>query len=132
MNAIFVSTYFSDRGVAVELIRRLREVGVAVEHSPLNPSEGSDDRWRDWYARGLPTTLSRVQGFVAVIDEAWESSCWMAEESRLAAQTLPLSLRWYWNPSLVEIGATGMQPLLTNALPGDLAQAVPCLLGRKA
>ena len=45
---VFVSSQAVDNEAAASLIRVLRGAGVDVEHSPRNPMDGPDARWRGW------------------------------------------------------------------------------------
>jgi hypothetical protein len=71
---IFVSSQSVDAPQAASLIEGLRRARVSIEHSPRNPMDGDDPRWRDWYELGLPAAVERCELFVAVIDRGWDCS----------------------------------------------------------
>jgi hypothetical protein len=125
---IFISSESVDGPPASLLIAALRRAGVAVEHSPRNPSDGPDPRWSDWYSRGLPEALERCDAFVAVINRAWDSSTWMGCEADEGRKRL--SSTFFWNPEGVTVTAAGMKPYLTVQLPATLEAAVGTLLQR--
>jgi len=95
--------------------------------SPMNPLYGYDDKWNDWYDKGLPECLSLCNVFVSVIDNVWDSSAWMAEESRQGQRLCRLNL--YWNPEAVEVNAQGMMSYLSKALPSRIKDAVSRIEG---
>ena len=123
---IFVSSQSVDGARAASLIERLRLAKVTIEHSPRNPIDGDDPRWRGWYEVGLPAAVERCKLFVAVIDPGWESSTWMACEAEVATKKgRPLC---YWNPDGVKVAAGGMVPYLREELPPSINEAVEQLL----
>ncbi len=123
---VFVSSQAVSRGPASDLIQALRDAGAHVEHSPINPRDGGDARWGSWYAN-LRDVLAGSDVFVAVLDEAWDSSSWLATESEAA---LHLQVRSaFWNPSGVQVAAAGVQPYLSCELPRALESAVLEILG---
>jgi hypothetical protein len=127
---VFVSSQSVDTAPASLLIDGLRGAGAAVEHSPRNPSDGHDPRWKNWYDKGLQEALKRCASFVAVVDRAWDSSTWMAIEADEAEKHLTST--YYWNPQGVTIAAAGMKPYLTAELPAALDAAIAVLLQRRA
>jgi hypothetical protein len=126
---IFGSSQSVGTAPASLLIDGLRRAGVAVEHSPRNPSDGHDPRWQDWYAKGLHDALTRCTSFVAVVDRSWESSTWMAVEADEAKKRLAST--YYWNPQGVTVAADGMKPYLTAELPATLDAAIEILVQRR-
>ena len=130
MKNIFVSAYSIDKPPASTLIAALRLKGIAVEHSPRNPDDRADLKWKDWYNSGLAEALKRSDRFVVVIDEAWDSSSWMAEECHQAINSKNASRTkktYYWNPYNVKVLAIGMAPYLKTELPAELSKAVKAL-----
>ena len=124
---IFVSAPNVDRNPAKSLIERLKMKGFEVDHSPRNPSEGSDPRWDGWYDSGLRSSLDKVEVFVIVIDVAWDSSTWMAEESRQAMDApgvRPVPHVFFWNPMSIEVQAASVLGYLREELPKDLDELV--------
>ncbi len=115
MNSIFVSSQGIDNPPASTLIAALRAKGITVEHSPSNPIDRTDPKWNNWYAEGLAQTLAKCEKFVIVIDEGWDSSSWMGEESHAAMvlNNAPLANQaYYWNPNNVVAQALGMKAYL--------------------
>lgn len=127
MPTVFVSTQNVDSEPAANLVSRLRSTGWKVLHSPRNPLYGEDTRWSDWYERELAEALASADVFIAVIDEAWDSSTWMAEEAHLAIEQKAVPKAHYWNPDGVVVGARGMVPYLKSRLPDDLDELVAAL-----
>lgn len=123
MRRVFVSAYTPQSGGAAELIKALRAAGCGVNHSPWGTS---DPRWQDWYDVGLEKSVSGCDAFVAVVDSAWDSSSWMAEECNVAARLLPAAV-FSWNPDSVVVAAKGMVPYLRQPLPTQLEEAVAYL-----
>ena len=82
---ILVSSQSVDAAQAASLIAGLRRAHVDANHSPRNPMDGDDPRWRDWYDAGLPAAVGRSDLFVIVIDRGWNSSSWMASEADTAS-----------------------------------------------
>ena len=78
---IFVSSQVVDRWPARDLIAALRQAGVEVEHSPRNPLDGEDPRWKDWYSSTLGAVIDRCDAFVIIVEPGWDSSTWMAIEA---------------------------------------------------
>jgi hypothetical protein len=118
---VFVSSQAVTHPPAADLIQALRSAGASVEHSPINPSHGSDPRWSTWYA-DLADAIVRSDAFVAVIDGVWDSSTWMASEADAAKRCV--ARRAFWNPNGVRVTAVGMRAYLENELPQPLAEAV--------
>jgi hypothetical protein len=123
---VFVSSQAVDRPPASLLIARLRAKGWRVEHSPSNPLNHDDPRWSAWYEHGLPSALACVELFIAVVDEAWDSSTWMATEADTARRTNGVGC-CSWNPNGIQRMALGMREYLCKPLPPDLEAAVVAL-----
>jgi hypothetical protein len=122
---VFISSQAVDRPPASVLISGLQAKGWAVSHSPSNPLDAEDPRWADWYERGLAQALANVEVFIAVIDDAWDSSTWMAVEADLARRAGTHTPRRYsWNPSAVRVRAGGMRQYLDERLPRAMEAAV--------
>ena len=121
-----------------ELIRRLRDRGAEVEHSPPDRSSvpSSDPRlaaWDGWYAGGCVATAASADVFVAVVDDWYTCSTWMGIEldaAQSAGQSRALRLCWFEDATtggashLAECWATA----LGNRLPLDLQAAVETIL----
>ena len=124
---IFISSQDVDNDPAKSLIERLRQEGFSVEHSPRNPLERNDSRWKNWYEEGLRSTLDKSEVFVSVIDGGWDSSSWMAEEAHQAMDApgaRPVPYAFFWNPLSIEIRAEGTFTYLRKELPKDLNEFV--------
>ena len=124
---IFVSAQNVDVDPAKSLIERLRMEGFEVDHSPRSPSEGSDPRWDGWYDSGLRSSLDKAEVLIVVIDKAWDSSTWMAEESRQAMdapRVRPVRHVFFWNPMSMEVRAAGALGYLREELPKSLDELV--------
>ncbi|WP_411846059.1 hypothetical protein AAFN60_21360 [Roseibacillus persicicus] len=121
---IFLSSQHIGGGSASLLLTELRNIGLNVDHSPLNPAFGHDERWQSWYAQGLRTALESVSLFVSVIDKGWDSSTWMAMESAQAFNSVSTrdSIR-FWNPDQIVVKVQEMRQYLTSELPRDLIEA---------
>ena len=130
MQRIFVSSCRIDGPYAAALIERLRGESFAVSHSPRNPSDGRDERWIGWYARGCRDALEEVDIFVTVISRAWDCSTWMAHEcieaSRLAASGR-IRRVYFWNPESIKVEAAGMLKYLKERLPDELDELILAL-----
>jgi hypothetical protein len=128
---VFVSSQIVDRWPAGDLIQALRRVGVGVEHSPRNPRDGKDSRWRNWYSETLLTTLDRCDALVIVVEPGWDSSTWMASEAQaaLAPGRRTEQKAFFWNPGGTRVTAAGMVGYLRVELPSDLDAAVAVLRG---
>ncbi|MEL7358538.1 MAG: hypothetical protein AAFN40_18515 [Cyanobacteria bacterium J06560_6] len=126
---IFLSTQSIDSSPAADLFSALRATDCIVEHSPRNPSDGYDERWPDWYEKGLTQTLKSVDRFIIVVDKGWDSSTWMGIEAEAAiAQDLSLE---FWNPQDCEI-APGMITYLRRRLPNELTYLVTTLQDKES
>lgn len=126
---IFVSSENVDQPPARLLVERLRQEGWAVDHSPRNPAEGPDPRWRGWYDHGCGEALRRADVFITVVTPTWEST-WMAHEAWLAMHgpDQPHVPRcYYWNPGGTVVHAAGLLPYLRERLPDELEAAVAVL-----
>jgi hypothetical protein len=128
---MFVSTQAISRSPAHDLVEALRAAGVQVAHSPRNPADGPDDAWTTWYALGLREALRGAGIAVLVVDEAWSSSTWMAQESDAAFSELGPDRVAFWNPTRTAVTALGMLRYLKARLPDGLTDAV-ALLSRRA
>ncbi len=123
---VFVSTQRIDSPNARSLLRRIAAAGLAVDHSPRNPLDGDDPRWRNWYKTGLPAAIAAADCFLIVIDGGWDSSTWMGEEAHVAEMSaLPM---YFWNPDRLHV--KGMLRYLKRQLPDNSADAVRQLLAR--
>jgi hypothetical protein len=130
---VFVSSQAVDKPPASVLLGRLRANGWTVSHSPSNPLDADDPRWPDWYERGLPSALADADLFIAVIDEAWDSSTWMAIEADMARRRQGPGLPCYsWNPHDLRIVARGMMGYLAERLPRGVEEAVAMLEERRS
>jgi hypothetical protein len=124
-SAIFVSSQSVDQNPARLLIDALATASLRVDHSPSNPLDRDDDRWPDWYEKGLRAALRGCRLFVIVVDAGWDSSSWMAQEAQSARESRMDS--FFWNPTRVSVRAKGMTPYLKVELPVDLEEAVRSL-----
>lgn len=122
---VFVSSQDVDGDPCSALIDTLRSEGWVVDHSPRNPID--DPRWSSWYDSGLAAALSRADIFIIVVDYAWDSSTWMAEEARLAIERGMVKTAFYWNPECIVVRAMGMFPYLRSELPRDMDALVQVL-----
>jgi hypothetical protein len=117
---IFVSSEDIKSLVAQSLILRLRKENHTVFHSPINPLDGDDSRWQNWYEKGLKTELGKVETFVSIITYSWASSTWMAFEIDEAFKLLKPNNIYFWNPDNFHVKALGMIGYLKNELPVNL------------
>lgn len=136
----FVSAYFSSQPPAATMIHHLRELGHRVEHSPQPPEGASiDPRWEGWYPEsgqspgsdsrcGLGVALNEVDACVIVIDQAWDSSTWMAIEADEALARLGVARLFCWDPDQYRPQARGMFRYLNRPLPEDVAEAAATLV----
>jgi hypothetical protein len=129
----FVSSCAIDQRPASELVRAIREQGIAVDHSPVSPDTRDDARWKNWYKSGCAETIAKCDAFVIVIDKGWDSSTRMAHESWCAMhdpkrQKTPMC--FYWDPDEVHPSAPGMIQYLKERLPTDPVQAARSLGSR--
>lgn len=132
MNNIFLSSQRVDSKYTSKLVRKLREEGFHVTHSPQNPLDGDDRRWRDWYERGLDEALESTNIFIIVIDYGWDSSTWMAQEADSALKRFEsgqIREMCYLNPENIDIHAAGMLRYLKQQLPDDFDTLVEILKG---
>jgi hypothetical protein len=128
---IFVSSQAVDGPPAVHLIEALRAGGLEVVHSPRNPADGSDGAWPTWYARGLREAVAGADVAVLVVDQVWESSTWMGEESQVALAELGPDRVAFWNPARVAVTSPAMRAYLKARLPDTLTDSV-ALLSKRA
>jgi hypothetical protein len=77
---VFVSTENSTDDRARRFIDRLRDAGLQVNCSPLNPALGRDPRWQGWYASGCRAAIEEADACVAVVTAGYDGSTWMASE----------------------------------------------------
>jgi hypothetical protein len=130
MVRIFVSSCRIDGHHAAALIERLRGESFTVLHSPRNPSDGKDHRWRDWYKRGCMAELETADIFITVISRAWDCSTWMAHECDEAAKLAEegkIRGAYFWNPEQIKVEARAMVRYLKEALPDGLDELVLAL-----
>jgi hypothetical protein len=81
---VFVSTENSAGDRARRIIEGLREAGLQVTCSPVNPAVGHDPRWRGWYETGCKEAIEATDMFVAVVTAGYDGSTWMAIEAETA------------------------------------------------
>jgi hypothetical protein len=127
MPGVFLSSQALDRAPARALAEALHSAGVGLECSPTNPVDGEDSRWANWYSAGLARAIRASDAAVLVLDEAWDSSTWMAEEAHQALTLLGADAVFFWNPNNVQVRAVGMLPFLKTRLPDPVAEAVASL-----
>ena len=123
---VFVSSQVVDRWPARALIAALRQAGVEVEHSPRNPLDGEDPRWKNWYSETLGAVVDGCDAFVIVLEPGWDSSAWMAIEAETGLTPGRKTERkaFVWNPDGVTVKAAGMTGYLRAELPRELEAAV--------
>ena len=133
MARVFVSSCRINGHHAAALIERLRGEAFTALHSPHNPADGEDHRWRDWYKRGCRAELETADIFITVISRAWDCSTWMAHEcdeaSRLA-EAGKIRGFYFWNPELIKVEARGMLKYLKEPLPDGLDDLILALRGQ--
>ena len=130
MPHVFVSACRIDEAHAAALIERLRAESFSVSHSPRNPSDGEDVRWRNWYESGCRVELERADVFISVIGPAWDCSTWMAhecEEALRLEEAGRIRGMYFWNPWRVEVKAAGMMAYLRERLPDNLGELIRSL-----
>lgn len=130
MSVIFTSSCRIDAPPAASLVDRLREESFCVVHSPRNPSDGEDARWRNWYKEGCRDQIGQADIFIAVISREWLGSTWMAQEAHEALKSMEagkLQRMYFWNPEQIEVSASGMSQYLRDRLPDDLDESVRLL-----
>jgi hypothetical protein len=126
MTVVFVSSCEIDGAQADALIRFLREASFEVVHSPRKTSV----QWGKWYESDCRETIKRAAVFVAVINQAWDSSTWMMHELNEASRLLEsgkLRKLYFWNPDGIEMRAG--QRHLKERLPDNLNELVNELSG---
>jgi hypothetical protein len=86
MSKAFISWYDGQsHSLANDFVGLLKNQGFALEHSPCSPHSGTyDERWKNWYADGLPKAIDRAEIFIAVITPACADSTWMLQEFEVA------------------------------------------------
>lgn len=117
MLRVFISSCSVDESPAASLISRLRVDGFEVDHSP---SVSRDPRFANWYEEGLDPALANTNVFIAVVDESWDCSTWMAIEADRAQKMIGPNRCFFWNPNSRLVLAKGMLPYLKEELPKDL------------
>jgi hypothetical protein len=130
MSLIFISSCRIDAPPATFLVDRLREESFTVMHSPRNPSDGEDARWRNWYKKGFRDVIERASIFISVITHEWNCSTWMAHEAHEALELIgarKIQGLYFWNPDRIEVRASGMSLYLKERLPDDLNELVRVL-----
>jgi len=118
---VFVSSQVIDRWPARDLIAALRVAGAEVEHSPSNPLDREDVRWKDWYRSELGAGVERCDAFVIVVEPGWDSSTWMAVEAEAGVKR---GRAFFWNPDGIVVKAAGMMGHLQIELARRLDDAV--------
>ena len=123
---VFVSSQVVDRWPARDLIVALRQAGFEVEHSPSNPLDREDLRWRNWYGEALASAMDRSDVFVVVLEPGWDSATWMAVEAEAGLTPGRKTERnaFVWNPDGITVKAAGMIGYLRSELPRELGAAV--------
>ncbi len=81
---VFVSTESTADDRARRFIDGLREAGLQVTCSPLNPALGDDPRWDGWYETGCNVAIEATDVFVAIVPTGYDCSTWMAIEFETA------------------------------------------------
>jgi len=133
MTHIFVSSCRIDDPHATALIERLRSESFIVLHSPRNPSDGDDARWRNWYESGCKAEMGRANIFISVVTAAWDCSTWMAHECLEALKQAgadQIRGMYFWNPGRVEVTAGVVTAYLKKRLPDDLDELISVLRGK--
>jgi hypothetical protein len=120
---IFISSQRIDDPQTSFLIKRLCEVGINIYHSPRNPLDGEDEKWKcNWYEKGLRDALNKTDVFIASIDLGWGSSTWMGIESDEGLKRLKdgrIKKMYYFNPLHIIIKEKGMKCYLIEQLPDE-------------
>jgi len=132
---IFLSRESSADERVIEISVRLKNhTNIQLVQSPLNPMEGDDPRWDDWYGRGSIDAIANADYFVAVVTNGYDGSTWMAHEFDVAWQhyrrhgrprlfvakptskPLPLGFKNYEAASTILVGApdTAVATLLAH------------------
>lgn len=130
MKRVFVSSCRIDAPNAATLIGRLRAEDFFIMHSPRNPSDGRDERWRTWYDKGCRDEMEKAEIFITVISYAWDCSTWMASEGYEALKLMAagnLRKMYYYNPEHIEVKAKGMIPFMKERLPDNLDEVIRVL-----
>ena len=127
MKNVFVSSERIDEPCCQALIQALQNAGFVVSHSPRNPLDGGDPRWKDWYVKNLDIELNKAQVVIMVITKGWDCSTWMATEAQRAKELYEkkkIEKYFYWNPYRIETNAAGMQAFHLEELPAELDQLI--------
>jgi len=130
---IFISTENTADERVVRVIDLLKAAGHTVTTSPINPANGSDLRWKDWYEQGCQTAIESNNVFLAIVTPGYDCSTWMAIEFETAWKANQASGR----PRLYVLGAERPLPAgfrqyeqAATLLPFDVNEAVAFLLER--
>ncbi|MCW3062358.1 MAG: hypothetical protein JWQ02_4179 [Capsulimonas sp.] len=138
---IFVSSEQVSHDNIALLIKRLREDGFHVIHSPLNPLDGEDARWENWYnwenldASGLETEIGQADLFIVGVTSGWDGSTWMMMELEAAGRRLEsgqLKALLYYSPGMAPREIPMAKRYLTDRLPDDLNEALKVIKNRFA
>src|SRR6266542_1194027 len=81
---IFRSTENTADERVVRVIDLLKAAGHTVTTSPINPANGSDPRWKDWYEQGWQTAIESNNVFLAIVTPGYDCSSWMVIEFETA------------------------------------------------
>ena len=99
-------------------------------HSPRNPSDGEDDRWRNWYDKSCREEMEQAEIFITVISSGWDCSTWMGIEGHEALKLMEagkIRKMYFYNPEHIEVKAEGMVPYMKEELPDNLDEVVRIL-----
>src|SRR5947209_16595726 len=130
MKRVFVSSCRIDAPNAAAFISRLRSEDFFVMHSPRNPSDGKDERWRTWYDKGCREEMEQVEIFITVISYAWDCSTWMASEGHEALKLMAagkLRKMYFYDPEHIEVKAKSMVLYMKEPLPDNLDEVIRVL-----
>ena len=124
---VFVSSERVDDSHVMGLISRLRQEGYTVSHSPRNPADGEDPRWRAWYESGCRAEVAQADVFLIGVTRGWDCSTWMCHEAEEARLSGRIRRRCYYNPAHIAVKENMAWSYLNERLPDDLGEAVASL-----
>ncbi|RYX83419.1 hypothetical protein EON83_14615 [bacterium] len=128
---MFISCAKVDSLHANALIQKLRQVGIAVSHSPRNPADDEDERWMNWYSGGGQAQIMNEEIFVVIVTEGWDCSTWMAFEASEALKGLRQGMvkrMLQYNPTNIKVDyPEDKMHWLGEKLPDNLEEAVALL-----
>jgi|GEM_PF-4363642 len=112
------------------LINKLELNGFNLFTSPENPLDGYDIKWKNWYDSGFEEIITKINIFISIITDSWESSTWMAYECGKAEKYLlygKINKMFFIDLRTKNFMSKGMLRYLKEKLPNNIDEIIKIL-----